>query len=202
MKIDQALNLVTTIDQEDSLYPVYVFVTPFPYEVVEQFHEMLGTVLSRSYQLIGELGSVRTCAMQLRKAEKEFYPNYSGPSFFDEVERLTQVAVMKDGVWKKITLEAALKNGIISQEDWRDVEGEVSFFIVGSAMQKRKYLQSLTARALAMFGAVLTPLNFTAYLGSLPKPSEDKDSEDMDPDADAEGSKPTSSPQKRVHIPS
>lgn len=191
MKIDQALNLVTTIDQGDSPYPIYVYVTPFPVAVVEQYHEILGATLSKFYNLIGDLGAVRTAAMMLRKAEKTFYPNgYDGPGFFDEIIRLTQVAQFKDGKWKKIPLESALNSGVITDDEWRDVEGEVCFFIVSSAMQKRTLLAPLTGRALRPFGALLTPLSVTAYLDSLPKQKQAQVS-DTAPDTDAvEGETP------------
>jgi len=199
MKIDQALNLVTTIDQEDSIYPIYVYVTPFPYEVVEQYHEMLGATLTKMYQMIGDLGAVRTAGMMLRKAEKMFFPEYEGPGFFDEIMRLTQVAVMQDGVWKKTPLESALKNGLISTEEWRDVEGEVSFFIVSSAIQKRKLMKPLTGRALAPFGAQLTPSNFTAFLGSLEKPKAETESQQ---DQAQEAPKRSTGSAKTQYIPS
>ena len=196
MKIDQALNLVTTIDQGEAVYPVYVYVTPFPLAVVEQYHEILGSTLSKMYNLIGDLGAVRTCAMMLRKAEKTFYPQgYDGPGLFDEIQRLTQVAVYKDGNWKKIPLGSALKGGVISDDEWRDVEGEVAFFIVSSAMQKRKLLEPLTGRALRPFGAFLTPLTITAYLDSLPKLKQPQVS-------DTEADQATTPAPKTVFIPS
>lgn len=47
MKIDQSLNLVSTVEREG--FPLYVYVTPFPYEVIEQYYGILGQTFSRFF---------------------------------------------------------------------------------------------------------------------------------------------------------
>lgn len=167
MKIDQSLNLVSTVEREGT--PLYVYVTPFPYEVIEQYYGILGQTFSRFYQDIGQIGSPRVAGMMLREAAKAAIPEgYTGTTVFDEILRFSRVVVFAEGKWQQYPLEQALKMGVIDQEEWRDVEGEVCFFIVSCAMQKRNLIPTLVGKVLAMYGAQLTSLKITAYLDSLP----------------------------------
>lgn len=169
MKIDQTLNLVSTVSREGDL-PAYVYVTPFPYEIVEENHELLAQVFSRFYQNVGELGGVRVAAMMLRTAIKNSLPDdHSGPTLIDEIARFSSVVAWDGQKWKSYPLEQAIKNEIISVDEWRDVEGEVAFFIVGSAIQKKNLIAPMVGRILGAYGAQLTPLKVTAYVDSLPK---------------------------------
>lgn len=169
MKIDQSLNLVSTIGRGAEL-PAYVYVTPFPYEVVEENHELLGQVFSRFYQNVGELGGVRVAAMMLRKAVKASLPEgFDGPTLIDEIARFSTVVAWDGKNWKRHPLEQAIKSEVISIEEWRDVEGEVAFFIVGSAIQKKSLIAPMVGRMLSAYGAELTPLSVTAFSASLQK---------------------------------
>lgn len=173
MKIDQSLNLVSTVERDS--FPLYVYVTPFPFEVIEQYYGILGQTFSRFYQDIGQLGSTRVAGMMLREAARAAMPEgFTGTTVIDEIERFTTVVSYVNGGWQRMPLSQALEKEIITKEEWRDVEGEVCFFIVNCAMQKRHLIPVLVGKTLAMYGAQLTPLSVTAFLGSLPtsKPDE------------------------------
>lgn len=66
MKIDKKLNLVSNITRSDGSI-VYLHVTPFPYEVVEEYCVLLGNLFTNFIAQVGPLGSARVAAMMLRK---------------------------------------------------------------------------------------------------------------------------------------
>jgi hypothetical protein len=66
VKIDKKLNLVTNITREDGSI-VYLHVTPFPYEVVEEHCLLLGNLFTNFISQVGGLGAARVAAMMLRK---------------------------------------------------------------------------------------------------------------------------------------
>ncbi len=199
MKIDQSLNLVSTVERDG--FPLYVYVTPFPYEVIEQYYGILGQTFSRFYQDIGQIGSPRVAGMMLREAARAATPEgFTGTTVMDEIHRLARVVVFLDGRWQQLPLGQALDKGIIDKEEWRDVEGEVCFSIVSCAMQKRNLIPSLVGKVLAMYGAQLTSLNVTAFLASLPTSKTEETPEATTEEADEQTqSQPVSGV---VHIPS
>lgn len=199
MKIDQSLNLVSTVERD--LFPLYVYVTPFPHEVIEQYYGILGQTFSRFYQDIGQLGSTRVAGMMLREAARAAMPEgFTGTTVIDEIDRFTSVLAFVNGKWQRYPLAQALEKKIIDVEEWRDVEGEVCFFIVNCAMQKRHLIPSLVGKVLAMYGAQLTPLSSTAFLASLPT---SKPEETQEPTTDpVEEAIPRAPVSGVVHIPS
>ena len=199
MKIDQSLNLVSTVERDG--FPLYVYVTPFPYEVIEQYYGILGQTFSRFYQDIGQIGSPRVAGMMLREAAKSAMPEgFTGTTVMDEIHRLARVVVFVDGRWQQLPLGQALDKGVIDKEEWRDVEGEVCFFIVSCAMQKRNLIKGLVGSVLGMYGAQLTSSNITAFLASLPTLSKEETQEvTIEDQPEQTPSQPVSGV---VHIPS
>jgi hypothetical protein len=132
VKIDKKLNLVTNITREDGSI-VYLHVTPFPYEVVEEHCLLLGNLFTNFISQVGGLGAARVAAMMLRKKlkrEQELRDeaNQQAPTIVDEIQRLTSVVWNDGGTWKTTSFEAAMKQGIISPDEYREVEGEVVFY--------------------------------------------------------------------------
>ncbi|MFU8516913.1 hypothetical protein, partial [Klebsiella quasipneumoniae] len=146
MKIDKKLNLVTNITRDDGSI-VYLHVTPFPYEVVEEYCVLLGNLFTNFITQVGPLGSARVAAMMLKKRLKQEQEARleDGKSLsdlpksltlVDEIQRLTVVIHNVGGQWKTTPLEVAFKQGVIDPDEYREVEGEVVFFMVSSAIQK------------------------------------------------------------------
>ncbi|MCU6407896.1 hypothetical protein [Enterobacter quasiroggenkampii] len=171
MKIDKKLNLVTNITREDGSI-VYLHVTPFPYEVVEEHCLLLGNLFTNFISQVGGLGSARVAAMMLRKKlqrEQELRgeDNQQAPTIVDEIQRLTSVVWNDGGTWKTTSFDAAMKQGIISPDEYREVEGEVVFFMVSSAIQKAHLIAPTVGSVIGMFGGQLVSLNVTAFRDSL-----------------------------------
>lgn len=178
MKIDKNLNFVSTITRDDGSL-VYLHVVPFPYEIVEQNCIMLGNLFNNFFSMVGYLGAPRVAAMMLRNAIKSKQEAGSlapgMPTLVDEIKRLTTVIWNDKGVWKPVSLEAAIQQDIISAEEYRDVEGEIVFFMVSSAIQKAELMTGTVGRSLDMYSGQLVSLSATAYRDSLPKSKTDTD---------------------------
>lgn len=171
VKIDKKLNLVTNITREDGSI-VYLHVTPFPYEVVEEHCLLLGNLFTNFISQVGGLGAARVAAMMLRKKlqrEQELRDetNQQAPTIVDEIQRLTSVVWNDGGTWKTTSFDAAMKQGIISSDEYREVEGEVVFFMVSSAIQKAHLIAPTVGSVIGMFGGQLASLSVTAFRDSL-----------------------------------
>ncbi|HCR1929919.1 TPA: hypothetical protein QCI12_001370 [Enterobacter roggenkampii] len=180
MKIDKKLNLVTNITREDGSI-VYLHVTPFPYEVVEEHCLLLGNLFTNFISQVGGLGAARVAAMMLRKKlqrEQELRDEANqqvqqvqqvqqAPTIVDEIQRLTSVVWNDGGTWKTASFDAAMKQGIISPDEYREVEGEVVFFMVSSAIQKAHLIAPTVGSVIGMFGGQLVSSSVTAFRDSL-----------------------------------
>ncbi len=171
VKIDKKLNLVTNITREDGSI-VYLHVTPFPYEVVEEHCLLLGNLFTNFISQVGGLGAARVAAMMLRKKlkrEQELNADNGqhGPNIVDEIQRLTSVVWNDGGTWKTTSFDAAMKQGIISPDEYREVEGEVVFFMVSSAIQKAHLIAPTVGSVIGMFGGRLESSSVTAFRDSL-----------------------------------
>lgn len=171
MKIDKNLNFVSTITRDDGSL-VYLHVVPFPYEIVEQNCIMLGNLFNNFFSMVGYLGAPRVAAMMLRnalKAQQESGGLKEGmPTLVDDIQRLTTVIWNDRGNWKQVSLEVAFQQEIITAEEYRDVEGEIVFFMVSSAIQKAELITGTVGRALDTYSGRLISLSATAFRDSLP----------------------------------
>ncbi|ECI4242661.1 hypothetical protein KWC22_000365 [Salmonella enterica] len=188
MKIDKKLNLVCSISRDDGSL-IYVHTSPFPYEVVEEHCLMLGSLFTSFIAQIGGIGAARVAAMMLRKKlkrEQELKEDEGGkgaqtqqvqqtPNIVDEIQRQTTVIFNDNGQWKSVPLDSALKQGIISADEFREVEGEIVFFMVSSAIQKPELIKPTVGSVIGMFGGQLTLSTATEWRGSLLTSKTDTD---------------------------
>ncbi|HAU3138631.1 TPA: hypothetical protein JDD40_004843 [Salmonella enterica subsp. diarizonae] len=176
MKIDKKLNLVCSISRDDGSL-IYVHTSPFPYEVVEEHCLMLGSLFTSFIAQVGGLGAARVAAMMLRKKIKkeQEVTGQGGASIVDEIQRQTTVIFNDNGQWKTVPLDSAMKQGIISADEFREVEGEIVFFMVSSAIQKPELIKPTVGSVLGMFGGQLTLSTATEWRGSLLTSKTDTD---------------------------
>ncbi|MBD9984599.1 MULTISPECIES: hypothetical protein [Citrobacter freundii complex] len=168
MKIDKKLNLVCTVSRDDGSL-VYVHTSPFPYEVVEEHCLMLGSLFTSFIAQVGGLGAARVAAMMLRKKikQEQAVTGQTGPNIVDEIQRQTTVIFNENGQWKPSPLETAMKLGIITADEFREVEGEIVFFMVSSAIQKPELIKPTVGSVIDMFGGQLTLSTATEWRDSL-----------------------------------
>ncbi|EIW3896413.1 hypothetical protein L9J45_003496 [Klebsiella pneumoniae] len=174
-EIDKKLNLVTSVTREDGSI-VYLHVTPFPYEVVEEHCILLGNLFTKFISQVGGLGAARIAAMMLRQSLKAEIDNgRTGPNIVDEIQRLTVVIHNVGGQWKTTPLEVAFKQGVIDPDEYREVEGEVVFFMVSSAIQKANLIAPTVGTVIKMYDGQLTSSSVTAFRDSLQTSRPDTD---------------------------
>ncbi|HID8840400.1 TPA: hypothetical protein ACXIV0_000890 [Klebsiella variicola] len=194
MKIDKKLNLVTNITRDDGSI-VYLHVTPFPYEVVEEYCVLLGNLFTNFITQVGPLGSARVAAMMLKKRLKQEQEARleDGKSLsdlpksltlVDEIQRLTVVIHNVGGQWKTTPLEVAFNQGVIDPDEYREVEGEVVFFMVSSAIQKANLIAPTVGTVIKMYDGQLTSSSVTAFRDSLQtsKPVTDTPTQNAPPE--------------------
>ena len=176
MKIDKKLNLVCTVSRDDGTL-VYVHTSPFPYEVVEEHCLMLGSLFTSFIAQVGGLGAARVAAMMLRKKikQEQAVTGQTGPNIVDEIQRQTTVIFNDNGQWKPSPLETAMKLGIITADEFREVEGEIVFFMVSSAIQKPELIKPTVGSVIGMFGGQLTLSSATEWRDSLSTSKTDTD---------------------------
>lgn len=176
MKIDKKLNLVCSISRDDGSL-IYVHTSPFPYGVVEEHCLMLGSLFTSFIAQVGGLGAARVAAMMLRKKIKkeQEVTGLDGPNIVDEIQRQTTVIFNDNGQWKSVPLDSAMKQGIISADEFREVEGEIVFFMVSSAIQKPELIKPTVGSVIGMFGGQLTLSTATEWRGSLLTSKTDTD---------------------------
>lgn len=182
VRIDKKLNLVSNITRDDGSV-VYLHVTPLPYEVVEEHCLLLGNLFTNFISQVGGLGAARVAAMMLRKKirkEQELSGDSSGPNVVDEIQRMTSVIWNDKGTWKTTGLDSALKQDIISPDEYREVEGEVVFFMVSSAIQKAELIAPTVGAVIGMYGGQLESSSATAFRDSLLKSNQDTDTQSQD----------------------
>ncbi|MDS0274553.1 hypothetical protein [Klebsiella quasipneumoniae] len=194
MKIDKKLNLVTNITRDDGSI-VYLHVTPFPYEVVEEYCVLLGNLFTNFITQVGPLGSARVAAMMLKKRLKQEQEARledgkslsdlpKSVTLVDEIQRLTVVIHNVGGQWKTTPLEVAFNQGIIDPDEYREVEGEVVFFMVSSAIQKANLIAPTVGTVIKMYDGQLTSSSVTAFRDSLQtsKPVTDTPTQNAPPE--------------------
>lgn len=176
MKIDKKLNLVCSISRDDGSL-IYVHTSPFPYEVVEEHCLMLGSLFTSFIAQVGGLGAARVAAMMLRKKIKkeQEVTGRDSPNIVDEIQRQTTVIFNDNGQWKSVPLDSAMKQDIISADEFREVEGEIVFFMVSSAIQKPELIKPTVGSVIGMFGGQLTLSTATEWRGSLLTSKTDTD---------------------------
>ncbi|HAU5795894.1 TPA: hypothetical protein JD365_12640 [Citrobacter amalonaticus] len=204
MKIDKKLNLVSNITRDDGSI-VYLHITPFPYEVVEEYCLLLGNLFTNFISQVGGLGAARVAAMMLRKKlkqEQDAIDELSNSSagqqiqpqkrltIVDEIQRLTTVIYKDDGAWKTATFDSAMKLGVITPDEYREIEGEVVFFMVSSAIQKQELLLPTIGTVIGMFGGQLSSSSTTEFRDSLQKSNP------------VISTQPQAAPQETSYIPS
>lgn len=171
MNIERNLNLVVPVERADGV-TVYVHAAPLSSEAFDQYFDVIAktfTVLfSGGY---GVVSGPRIAAKMLRKvAESEGQPD-SG--LFAEMRRLTSVVAPGSAGWTALPVQIALDQKMIASEDVEEAENAIAFFIVSSAMHKRKISAAIMDKAVELWSAQITSSNSTVFAASLSTSTQD-----------------------------
>lgn len=175
MQISRALNLVLPIPRGDTT--IYLHSMPISYEVFRANHKIISTayfeVMREGPEYAAGVAPM-VAAMALEDAGKMVAERAGGTgdggvrSLLAEIQRLSCIIAPSDNGYETLPINVALQRGTITQEDWREVENALVFFILISAMTRRSAVETFLNMMLPMFNALTTSLNPTEYFASLP----------------------------------
>lgn len=171
MEINRRLNLVVPVERDDGS-KVYVHSTPISQEVYERYF----LEMSKAFALIhGEGLSIvagpRVAALMLKRVAQDMKTWDGdagvGKGLMAEIRRLSNVAVPTATGWEVVPLQVALDRNFFDAADVAEVEGYICFFILTSAINKRRQIPGLLAGLNGLWGTQTTLLNSTEYASSL-----------------------------------
>lgn len=172
MKIDKRLNLTFPL-QDEFGNTLHVHSTPVAFPVFQKYFLLMSKAFSAMYQEgLSVVGGPRVAAMMLRQLAEDQGPEVLADlekNLLAEIKRLTNVlAPLPNGGYDMMPLDDALKGGLISEEDFSEAEGQITFFTLASHMHKRATLRPILEHMAGMWGQEITSLNATEYMNSLP----------------------------------
>ncbi len=184
--LDRRLNLVIPVDTDAGT--VHVHSMPLHKDVFDRYF----LVMSKAFALIFKEGlsviaGPRVAARLIRAAAEQLgvWEDGEAPDgtvilgvkngLMQEIWRLSNVlAPTEAGGWAPMPLADAVKRQIIDEDDADEVEGVICFFILISAMHKRRDVGA-HLDSLQLWQARPTSLTLTEYLNSLPTSTTEDD---------------------------
>jgi len=176
MNIDKRLNLVVPIERDDGTN-LYIHSTPISYEVFEKYFLVISKTFAGIYsEGLNVLAGPKIAAIMLKRIAQELGlwdgEEGVGSGLMSEIRRLSNVLCLTDGKWQPLPLETALNRGLIGEDDFREAEGAIVFFICISAMHKRSLVESTLNGMCDLWGLQTTSLNCSEYGNLLPTLTE------------------------------
>ena len=169
MELDRGLNLVISVERSDGV-TVYVHSTPISRDVFKQFYRVIWKTFTALYEngAQGAITSTRVAGMMLREfAAQQGQAQAVETGLFAEIRRLSDVIVPSDRGWVTAPFYDAVERGVIDADDMDEVENIVSFFIVNSAMLKKRERDAILTDRAENLGWRTTSSNSTAFAASL-----------------------------------
>jgi hypothetical protein len=184
MRIDRRLNLVVPIyedEPENSPIIAYVHSTPLSETAIDQWFVVLGKTYNAIWsegfgfasgpghaaRILRHIAEREGMWMERRGTDGSVIPGVER-GLMGEIRRLTNVlTIQKDGTWAQMPWDVAIQNKLISDEDRREVENAIVFFIVSYATLNRNQRASVLERAGSLWGAQLSSFNSTEFGNSL-----------------------------------
>lgn len=180
MRIERNLNLVIPVEREGGT--IYVHSTPLSRDVFERYYLVISKTFTRLYgEGLGFTAGPRVAALMLKEVAVSL-GQWEGPEgvelgLVSEWRRLSTVITPEESKgWTSYPLQTAVDRKLLDGDELSEVENCLAFFIVASAMHKRKELPAILAAVGHLWGALVTLLNSTAYMSSLQTSTEDASS--------------------------
>ena len=172
MEIDRSLNLVVTVDRDPGP-SLYVHSMPISREVFEANFLVISKTFASIYnQGLGWNIGPRVAGMMLKKIAQDdgVWPEVE-LSLVNEIRRLSSVSYPdpEGGGWRSMPLYTAVTQGILTADEAAEAENPITFFIVASAMHKKRELQPILQGGLVrVWDAQITSLSSTEFTAGLP----------------------------------
>lgn len=175
MRIDERLNLIIPIDYANGT--AYAHAMPISREVFETHFFILSKTFAAIYaEGLNHIAGPRVAALLLKRiaiaAKIWDGPGGVEQSLMAEIRRLTSVILPSTSGWETVPYHEVVERGLISADDISEVENALTFFIVASAMHRRKELLTILSGAARIWDAQISSLSITAFAASLPTSKE------------------------------
>lgn len=171
MNFDKSLNLVIPVERDDGT-TVYVHSTPLSRETFDKFFLVIAKTFSAIYtQGLGPIAGPRVAAKMLKSVAADMGDKQAAlveSELMSEMRRLSNVIAPSDRGWAPVPLHEAIARGLMDANDADEVENAVAFFMLASAMHKKKDAQAVLTEASKLWSAQITSSNSTAFAASLP----------------------------------
>jgi hypothetical protein len=153
----------------------YAHSTPLSVETVEKYFMVLAQTHAAIFnQGLGIAGGPPIAMMLLKKIATDDKildgPDGVQAGLINEMKRLTSVIVPAPdgkGPWQQVPLGVAVDRHIISDEDRREVENAIAFFMSVSAVLNRAQRKDMLTASADLWGAQISLLNSTEFAASL-----------------------------------
>jgi hypothetical protein len=154
--------------------PYYVYSAPLSRKVFERYWLVFSKTFAQIYnEGLHVTAGPRIAAMAMREIAGSLgrLEGIDGVEHgvFDEIRRTTTIAMPTDKGWQQVILDDAVKGGLISDEDFSEVENILAFFTVISAMHRADQRRPILEGAARLWDAQIISSSFSAFIASLPK---------------------------------
>jgi hypothetical protein len=179
VKIDRRLNLVVSVERDDG--PLYVHSAPIGQETFEKYFLVISKAFSAIYAEGLNVYSGPRVAMMILKQIAMDSASWDGVEGVEngllaEITRLSNVIAPTDKGWTSVPLHDALEREVLAPDEVSEVMNAICFFIVASAMHRRKELEPVLRGLSRLWGAQLTSSNATEFMSSLPTSTSEDNS--------------------------
>lgn len=171
MRIDKKLNVVIPLPR-DSEGTLYVHATPISREAFETYFLPISVAFSRIWsEGLSVMAGPRVALKMLRKVSEE-RKIWDGPEgvqagLVEEMKRLTNVVVRTPTGWNAVPMYNAVQQDLLTEDEVDHAENTVCFFILASAMYRRRELASILEGMNDLWGTQSVLSNSTEYAASL-----------------------------------
>jgi hypothetical protein len=178
VRIDKKLNLVVPIARDDG-GTLYVHATPVSREAFETYFLPISVAFSRIWsEGLSVLAGPRVALKMLKKVSED-RNTWEGPEgvqagLVEEIKRLTNVVVRTPTGWSAVPLYNAVQQDLLSEDELDAAENAVTFFILASAMYRKRELASLLEGMNDLWGTRSVLFNSTEFAASLMTSTEDE----------------------------
>lgn len=179
MRIDRkTLNIVIPISREsdaegNSSPALYVHSSPVAREVFEANFAVMSQAFSWiQSQGIGGVTGARIAHLVVRQVA-EAAGKWEGrtgvkAALMEEIRRLSNVVTPGPNGWVTLPLGNAIEEGLIDDDEASEVEGQIVFFILASAIYRKQDLPKILAAIfIGYWGSLIVSSNSTEFAASL-----------------------------------
>jgi len=168
MRLNERLNLVIPIYDTDDRVKAYVHSVPLSREAFEAHYLLIAKTFAAIHAGgLGEVAGPRVAAMVLRDVARRERDEEGAVALTSEVRRLTNVLAATPTGWDRVPYEEVVTRKALDDDDLSEVENALIFFMVASAMHRRRILREVLPGAASLWGAQTSPSDFTVFAASL-----------------------------------